>query len=276
MKRILWVTQFVSAFGLLVAGCSPAPAATPIPTISLDSPGASETSRIQASAVVVPAQEARLSYPISGMVEEVTVKEGDRVQAGQAIAKLDTTDLEYEIVVAEAELKSAQLQAQIERQRRKRFNGDKLRIEYVRAAGELIAAADSRAEQSRLALEVAKANLEQGTLRAPFGGTVVEVDIAPGEYVQSGQVVIVISNLEKLQVETTDLSELNVAAVEIGQPAVVFVEALDQGFPGKVTAISPISDTIGGDVVFKVTVQLDAQPEDLLWGMSADVEINIE
>jgi RND family efflux transporter MFP subunit len=210
------------------------------------------------------------------MVEEVTVKEGDRVQAGQAIAKLDTTDLEYEIVVAEAELKSAQLQAQIERQRRKRFNGDKLRIEYVRAAGELIAAADSRAEQSRLALEVAKANLEQGTLRAPFGGTVVEVDIAPGEYVQSGQVVIVISTLEKLQVETTDLSELNVAAVEIGQPAVVFVEALDQGFPGKVTAISPISDTIGGDVVFKVTVQLDAQPEDLLWGMSADVEINIE
>ena len=66
------------------------------------------------------------------------------------------------------------------------------------------------------------------------------------------------------------------AAVKIGQPATVFVEALAEEFPGKVTAISPISDTIGGDVVFKVTIQLDEQPEDLLWGMSADVEINVE
>jgi hypothetical protein len=43
-----------------------------------------------------------------------------------------------------------------------------------------------------------------------------------------------------------------------------------------VTAISPISDTIGGDVVYKVTVQLDEQPIDLLWGMSADVEIDVD
>src|SRR3990172_4703355 len=115
MKRILWITQFASAFLLLVAGCSPAPAVTPIPTVSLDSPGATETSRVKASAVAVPAHESRLSFLISGMVEEVSVTEGDRVQAGQALARLDTTDLEYEIVAAEATLKSAQLQAQIER-----------------------------------------------------------------------------------------------------------------------------------------------------------------
>ena len=56
----------------------------------------------------------------------------------------------------------------------------------------------------------------------------VEVDISPGEYVQPSQVVIVIVTLENLQIETTDLSELNVAAVEIGQPATVFVEALGE------------------------------------------------
>jgi multidrug efflux pump subunit AcrA (membrane-fusion protein) len=67
-----------------------------------------------------------------------------------------------------------------------------------------------------------------------------------------------------------------VAEVRIGQPATVYVEALDEEFPGVVTAISPISDTIGGDVVFKVTIQLSEQPKELLWGMSADVEIKTE
>jgi HlyD family secretion protein len=40
-----------------------------------------------------------------------------------------------------------------------------------------------------------------------------------------------------------------------------------------VTDISRISSTVGGDVVFKVTINLDEQPQGLLWGMSADVKI---
>ena len=98
----------------------------------------------------------------------------------------------------------------------------------------------------------------------------------PGEYVETAQVVLELADLSNLQIKTTDLSELNIVAVEIGQPATVFVEALGEKFPGTVTAISPISDTVGGDVVFKVTIQLDEQPKDLRWGMSTDVEINVE
>ena len=276
MKQTFWSTLFAAACALVMAGCSPAPARTPVPAIPLDTPDASQPGLVKASAVVVPVQESRLSFLIPGLVEEVAVREGDQVHAGQSLVKLDTTDLEYDITVAEAALKSAEIDAQIQRQRRKRFNGDKLAFEYVSTAGELIAAADSRAEQSRLAVEVAKASLAQGALVAPMAGTVVEVDISAGEYIQPSQVAVIIAGLQNLQIETTDLSELDVAAVKIGQPASVFVEALDQEFPGTVTAISPISETIGGDVVFKVTVKLDEQPEDLLWGMSADVEINTQ
>ena len=88
--------------------------------------------------------------------------------------------------------------------------------------------------------------------------------------------VVEIADLQNVRIETTDLSELDIAAVKIGQPANVYVEALNQEFPGKVTAISPIFETIGGDVVFKVTIQLDEQSRDLLWGMSTEVEINVE
>ena len=276
MKRTFWISLLASASILAMAGCSSSPAVTPIPAISLDTSGTSAPSQVKASAVVVPAQESRLSFVISGMVEEVTVEEGDPVQTGQALVQLDTAELQYDIIAAEAALKSAEIDAEVERQRRKRFNFDTFNFEYVSSPGELILQADSRAEQRRFALEAAKASLAQGTLLAPFAGTVVEVNISPGEYVQPAQIVIVIVTLENLQIETTDLSELNVAAVEIGQPATVFVEALNQEFQGEVTAISPISDTIGGDVVFKVTIKLDEQPDTLRWGMSADVEINVE
>jgi len=276
MKRIFWILSFASVIVLLMAGCSPSSAATPIPTVSLASPDTSGASLVKASAVVLPARETRLSFIISGMVEEVNIQEGDKVQEGQTLAKLDTTKLEYDIAAAEAALTAAEIEAEIERQPRKRFNSDSFQFEYVSVAGELIQQADSRAEQRRLAVEAAKASLAQATLTAPFAGTVVEVDISTGEYVQPAQVVIVIATLEDLQIETTDLSELNIAVVDIGQPATVYVEALDQEFPGTVTAISPISDTVGGDVVFKVTIELDEQADALRWGMSADVEINIE
>lgn len=276
MKPTLRITSSAFAFILLTASCGPAPTASPISTISLDATDMPASSQVKASAVALPAQQSHLSFVISGVVEEVTVAEGEQVQAGQALAKLDISELEYDVVSAEAALTAAKFEAQIARLRNKQFNVLKGQIVHVSPPGEQILAAESRLEQSRFSLEAAKASLAQGTLLAPFDGTVVEVNISPGEYVQPAQVVVVLVNLENLQIETTDLGELDITAVEIGQPATVYVEALDGEFPGKVSAISPISNTLGGDVVFKVTVKLDEQPESLLWGMSADVEINVE
>ena len=276
MKPTLWITLLASAFILVIASCNPTSATTPIPAISFDAADTSAPSRVKASAVVVPAQESHLSFVISGLVTDVTVAEGDRVQAGQALVQLDTSELEYDVISAEAALTVAKFDAKMQKQREKKFNFQTFKFVHVSPPAEKILQADSKVEQSQFALEVAKAALAQGTLVAPFEGTVVEVNIAPGEYVQPAQAVIVIVNLEDLQIETTDLSELNIAAVQIGQPAMIFVEALNEDFPGKVTSISPISNTIGGDVVFKVTIQLDEQPKGLLWGMSADVEIKVE
>ena len=91
-----------------------------------------------------------------------------------------------------------------------------------------------------------------------------------------GKVVMVIADLTDMQFETTDLSERDVASVKAGQPATTFIEALGGEFPGKVVDIARTSETVGGDVVYKVTVALDEQPEGLRWGMSADVTIQTE
>ena len=80
-------------------------------------------------------------------------------------------------------------------------------------------------------------------------------------------------DLSRYRIETTDLSERDVTRVQIGQPASIFIEALGEEFTGKVIDVDRISTTLGGDVVYKVTIELDDQPEGLLWGMSADVQI---
>ena len=265
MKHIQWTALAVLALVLATAGCAPAATTTPVPILELDPTGPFEIRSVQASARVVPEQEAYLSFVISGPIKEVTVKEGDTVEAGQILAILNSPDLEYGPVEAEAAVRVAELDYEYWKLPRR---GD--------LTNERRKVAEKELERTQRSLDVAHAELAQTELFAPFAATVISVDAKPSEYVQPGQIVIVLAKLNNLKIETTDLSELYVAAVAIGQPATVYIEALDEEYLGEVTAISPISDTIGGDVVYKVTIKVNEQPLDLLWGMSADVEIQTE
>ena len=139
-----------------------------------------------------------------------------------------------------------------------------------------VALAQARLDNARAGLSVANAALDQLALRAPFDGTVVSLDISSGEAVLPGQVVLVLGDLDRLQVETSDLSERDVSSVSLGQPASVYVEALNLEFSGVVARIAPQADTIGGDVVYAVVIELDDQPAGLRWGMSVDVEIDTQ
>jgi HlyD family secretion protein len=141
---------------------------------------------------------------------------------------------------------------------------------------EQIAAASAQVAQAEAAVQVARLALEQAELRAPFAGTISAVAISPGETVAPGQTVLALTDLLHLQVETTDLSERDVARVVLGQEALVYVEALGEEIEGRVVGIAPQSTTIGGDVVYTVYVELGEQPAGLRWGMSTEVEIATE
>ena len=227
---------------------------------------------VTASAVVVPAHVARLGFLISGIAGDVPVKEGDSVQAGQTLIVLDTPDLEYAVVAAQAALRSAQSYADLQKYRRieTRRNGkvfyDVLPVEYRQRA-------DAAVQQAQAALELAQINLAEGTLAAPFDGVVTSINVIPGGFVPSDQAVVTLATLDKLQLETTDLSERHITKVRIGAPVSIFVEALNESFSGKVIAISPKAETVEGDVLFKVTVAFDQQPERLRWGMTAEITI---
>ena len=96
--------------------------------------------------------------------------------------------------------------------------------------------------------------------------------IHSGEWVTPGEPVVVLTDLAHLRVETTDLSERDLPQVAVGQPVAVMVKALNQSLPGHVTEIAPLADTLGGDVVYKTTIELSTQPAGLRAGMSVDVQ----
>ena len=251
---------------LLSACTSAASTPTAIPTVSLDDGNSTtntqstDASLISASAVIVPVRDAQLAFSSVGRVTAVDVKVGDRVSAGQALVRLDTTIQEARVREAEANLLAAQVQYDYQ----KRLGVDEVHIE----------SAEADVARMQALLDSEKAILEsQFVLAAPFNGTIVSVDIAPAETVVPGQVVILLGDLSAYQIETTDLSERDITRVRVGQSAKVFIEALEEEFTGNVIDIDRISTTLGGDVVFKVTIELNDPPEGLLWGMSADVQI---
>jgi multidrug efflux pump subunit AcrA (membrane-fusion protein) len=247
---------------LLTAACSGN--ATPSPTVTPSAAqNPAESRSVVASAEVVPAQDARLAFVIPGTIKAIAVKEGDIVQAGQLLAALNAPDLEYAVTQAEAGERAAEFEyeywipARLDRPPERRQLAEQ----------ELVVA--------RLELETARAALTQAALTAPFDGAIVKIEAVPGELVQPHQVVITIAALDRLLIETTDLSERDVSRLENGMNATVSVEALGAELPARVTAIAPRSNTVGGDVVYRVTLELEDQPSELMWGMSAEVRIDV-
>lgn len=269
----------ITAIALVLTACSQSETQPAIPTVVLDNGGANAAANqqtasgdsVNAAGTIIPMSDAQLSFTSVGRVASVHVQVGDVVEAGQVLVVLDTAILEAKVKEAEANLAFAETDLKY-----------LIRVTGCRGEGcapsqKHIEVAENEVARAQALVDSAKATLNaQSHLTAPFAGTVVSVDISPAETVTPGQVVVVIGDLSRYRIETTDLSERDVPRVKIGQDVNVFVEALGQDFTGKVADVSRISSTLGGDVVYKVTVDFDQQPEGLLWGMSVDVQILVE
>jgi RND family efflux transporter MFP subunit len=227
---------------------------------------------VAASAVIRPEHQVKMSFAISAPVGEILVKKGDAVKAGQPLMALSTLYLELAVQEAEWSVRSAESLLDRAKDPYKKVVSEG-KVLYAAGYVEKRNEMEARLQAAQAELDAAKYKLAQGILLAPFDGTVVDINIEPGELAQAGQVTIKLADLANMQVETTDLSERDVPSIKPGQTANVYVEALDITITGEVTKVSPISDTVGGDVVYSITIKLDEQPAGLLWGMSAEVEI---
>jgi len=145
-----------------------------------------------------------------------------------------------------------------------------------------IAAARLQVDQAGLSLELAEFNLEQtrnaledAVLVAPWAGTVLSVETAPGAIVGGGSPILTLLDTEDLQFHTTNLSERDLADIEPGQAVRITLKSYpSQEISGTVVRIAPLaSGGIGDAATFAVVIDLDPVDLLLLPGMTGRAEI---
>jgi HlyD family secretion protein len=148
----------------------------------------------------------------------------------------------------------------------------------VDAAQAARAVAQTQANSAQAALDLANAQLADYVLVAPFDGTLAGKSIEIGQVVQPGAPAFDLGNLDDLQVETTDLAEVDITQVSVGQAVNITFDGLaGKTFSGKVISIAPEANDHRGDQVYKVTIDLpDAATSGVRWGMTANVSIQVK
>ena len=250
---------------------------------------------LNASGYVVARRAATVSSKVTGKVVEVLIEEGMRVKEGQVLARLDDSNAKAALDVAQAQLDSAKAavgeteaqlkQAELDFQRTR-----ELADEHIASQSDLDGAeANAKMLQARLVrqknditvaqrqLEVARQQLDDLTIRAPFDGIITTKDAQPGEmispvsagggFTRTGIGTIV--DMKSLEIEI-DVNESYINRVEPDQPVVATLDAYpDWKIPCKVIAIIPTADRAKSTV--KVRVGFDRLDPRILPEMSVKV-----
>ena len=127
-------------------------------------------------------------------------------------------------------------------------------------------------------LAVAKANLDAAkdalssfVITAPFSGVVADVSVKAGEQVSAETRIVSIADYSQWFVETTDVTELEVVNLSIGETVTIRPDALpDLELTGKVTEISNAYVQQGGDILYTVRIRVDGTDPALKWGMTVE------
>jgi HlyD family secretion protein len=124
---------------------------------------------------------------------------------------------------------------------------------------------------ARTRVDVAQEQLAATKIVAPFTGVVSALNVVAGENILPGAVLVAMDDISTLHVETTDLSERDIPSIKVGQKVSVLIKPLNQKVAGQVRSIIPLAEKLGGDVVYRVIVDLDSQLESMRAGMTVDV-----
>ncbi|MBK9008000.1 MAG: efflux RND transporter periplasmic adaptor subunit [Anaerolineae bacterium] len=135
-----------------------------------------------------------------------------------------------------------------------------------------LALATARLENAQAQVTAAQANLSNYVLTAPFDGVVAEVAVKAGEQVSPETRIVSVADTSAWVIETTDVTELEVVKLSVGQNVTFTADALpDVTMNGVVTEISGSSVLQGGDVIYTVRIAAHDVDPRLKWGMTVEV-----
>lgn len=244
-----------------------------------------------------------ISTKITGRITEVLVDQGDRVKAGQVLARLDDRDLKHQVEVEEANVaagkatverlkadinaaKSTYELASRNHERAKTLIETKAIVQeeydrYVdaftmaRAGRERAEAALVEGQKQLIAAEKTlafhQARLEDMVIKAPFDGLIVRRDRDPGEVVVPGSSILLLISLQEVWVRAW-VDETQMARLETGQPVrVVFRSEPSHSYAGYVARLAREADRETRE--FLVEVRAEQLPANWAVGQRAEVYI---
>jgi HlyD family secretion protein len=253
--------------------------------------GSGDRTSLNASGYVTARRQATVSSKVTGKVVEVFVEEGKRVTKGQVLARLDASNTEQSLKLAQAQLAAAkaslgETQANLEQAKRELKQNEDLMKQRAGVQRELDrAATEVQSFVARLARQTAdvavaqseiatwEQQIDDSTIRAPFEGIVTSKNAQPGEMISpmsSGGFtrtgICTIVDMTSLEIEV-DVGESFINRVQPGQPVVAKLDSYpDWQIPATVIAIIPTADRQKATV--KVRVAFDKLDERILPDMS--------
>ena len=240
----------------------PAPEAPPRPVrvVAVEAGPAQPT--ISGSGMIASRDELVLSFKLGGVVERVTVREGDAVKRGQLLATLEATEIDAGVT---------QAREQADKARRDLERGEGLYEDDVIAREQLD---DLRTAASVAAAQLRAAQYNRGYARieAPLDGRVLRRQVEPHELVTAGQPVMSLSAAAQGFVLRLGVPDRDIVRLAVGDTASIRLDALgEQILSGRVVQLARQADPRSG--TFEVEIAIENAPDSLANGLIGRAEI---
>ncbi|MGN0220848.1 MAG: efflux RND transporter periplasmic adaptor subunit [Prevotella sp.] len=213
------------------------------------------------SGTVEEAKGAMLSFAVGGTVESILVHEGQRIAKGQLIAVLDKTSLEQAHEAAAAMLEQAT--DACNRMRQLHDNGSLPEIQWVEV--------QSKLRQAQSAESIARKNLADSRLYAPFSGVVSEKAVESGQNVSPGMPVVRIVCIDRVKVSIS-VPENEMSGIRTGGHAEISIPALGgKPYTGTIAEKGVAADNLSR--AYEVKICVDNPLGELLPGMICEADV---
>ena len=235
---------------------------------------------LNASGYVTTRLEATVSSKVTGKIAEILVEEGMKVEEGQILAKLDASNANASLRLAEARLASARMSLTESEPMAAYANDELKRLVSLQAAKSVsesdVGKAEAEAQSQQAKLERLKADIDVAArqvdewkqqvndtiIRAPFTGVVTTKDSQPGEMISPMSAggftrtgICTLVDMASLEIEV-DVGESFINRVKAGQAVEATLDAYpDWKIPCKVTAIIPTADRQKATVKVRVAFE---------------------
>ena len=200
---------------------------------------------VQSLAIAGPLRASNSAFVkarVAGELQGLVLREGDRVSAGQVVARIDATESQARVRQAQQQAEAARAQVDIAR---RSFDNNRSLVDQgfisktaLDTSAASLAAAEASFRAAQAGADLANKSLEDTVLRAPMAGVVAQRLAQPGERLAVDTRILEIVDLSRLELEAS-LSPADSLLVQPGQEAVLSIEGASQTLSAKVLRVNP-------------------------------------